>query len=84
VLALDHPLVDGVRGSGLLRAITLTQPVSGAVADAAREGGFIVNPVAPQAIRLAPPLVITTAQVDEFVAALPAFLDAATSTKDSK
>ncbi|NNM44676.1 acetylornithine transaminase [Knoellia koreensis] len=77
VLALGHPLVEGVRGAGLLRAITLTQPVSAKVADAARDAGFIVNPVAPQAIRLAPPLVVTTAQVDEFVAALPALLDAA-------
>jgi acetylornithine aminotransferase len=84
VLALDHPLVDGVRGTGLLRAITLTQPVSGAVADAARDGGFIVNPVAPQAIRLAPPLVITRDQVDEFVTALPAFLDAATRKESTE
>jgi acetylornithine aminotransferase len=43
----------------------------------AREAGFIVNPVAPAAIRLAPPLVITAEQVDTFVAALPALLDAA-------
>jgi len=77
VAALGHPLVSGVRGMGLLRAITLTRDVAPAVAAAAREGGFIVNPVAPGALRLAPPLVVTTAQIDGFVDALPAFLDQA-------
>ncbi|HEY3534096.1 MAG TPA: acetylornithine transaminase [Pedococcus sp.] len=77
VLALAHPLVTGVRGAGLLQAITLAREVAPAVATAARRGGFIVNPVAPQAIRLAPPLVVTRGQVDAFVTALPTFLDAA-------
>jgi len=77
VLGLGHPLVTGVRGAGLLRAITLAQAVAPAVAAAALHGGFIVNPVAPRAIRLAPPLVVTRDQVDSFVAALPTFLDAA-------
>jgi acetylornithine aminotransferase len=75
VLALGHPLVTGVRGMGLLRAVTLARDVAPALATAAREAGFIVNPVAPDAIRLAPPLVITTEEVDTFVAALPTLLD---------
>ena len=83
VEALDHPLVSGVRGLGLLRAITLTRDVAPAVAVAAREGGFIINPVAPAALRLAPPLVVTTAQVDAFVDALPTFLESATQETPS-
>jgi acetylornithine aminotransferase len=43
----------------------------------AREAGFLVNAVAPDAIRLAPPLVLTQAQAETFVDALPAILDAA-------
>ncbi len=78
VAALEHPMVTGVRGAGLLRAITLAQPVAAAVAAGAREAGFIVNPVAPDALRLAPPLVITTDELDTFVQALPGLLDAAT------
>jgi acetylornithine aminotransferase len=77
VLALGHPLVDHVRGSGLLRAIALTAPVSAIVADSARDAGFIVNPVAPDAIRIAPPLNLTIAEIDLFVDALPGLLDAA-------
>ena len=77
VNALKHPAVAGTRGSGLLLAIQLTGPFAVAVADAALEAGFIVNAPIPTAIRLAPPLILTTAQADEFLAALPALLDAA-------
>jgi acetylornithine aminotransferase len=73
--ALRHPLVAGVRGAGLLLGVVLTAPVSGPVAGALREAGFLVNPVQPGVIRLAPPLVITAEQVDSFLAALPAALD---------
>lgn len=77
VAALEHPLVSGVRGEGLLRAITLAAPIAAAAAGIAREAGFIVNPVAPDAIRLAPPLVITAEQLDTFVEALPNILEQA-------
>lgn len=77
VEGLHHPLVSGVRGSGLLLGITLRRPVAGAVADAARAAGYLVNPVQPDVIRLAPPLVIETEQAKAFVADLPRALDAA-------
>jgi acetylornithine aminotransferase len=75
--ALAHPLVTGIRGSGLLIGITLAQPVAARATAAALDAGYIVNDVAPDVIRLAPPLILTTAQVDEFAVALPAILDAA-------
>jgi acetylornithine aminotransferase len=82
---LDHPQVTGVRGAGLLQAITLAGEHSGAVASLARDAGFIVNPVAPDALRLAPPLVVTTAELDLFVDALPGLVDAALATsKDAR
>ncbi len=75
VAALDHPLILGVRGTGLLRAIVLSADVAAVVADRALSAGFIINAPTPDALRLAPPLVITIAQVDTFVAALPSLLD---------
>ena len=75
VAALDHPLISGVRGAGLLRAIVLRQDVAALVADRALAAGFIINAPTPDVLRLAPPLVITTGQIDSFVAALPALLD---------
>jgi len=75
VAALGHPLISGVRGAGLLRAIVLSADVSAIVADRALTAGFIINAPTPDALRFAPPLIITMAQVDEFVAALPQLLD---------
>jgi acetylornithine/N-succinyldiaminopimelate aminotransferase len=77
VQRLQHPLVTGVRGSGLLLGIGLASPVAPKLAAAALDAGIIVNPVAPDTVRLAPPLILTTAQADEFLAALPKLLDAA-------
>ncbi|MEU0535302.1 acetylornithine transaminase [Amycolatopsis tolypomycina] len=81
VEALGHPLVAGVRGSGLLLGIALKQPVSAALAQAAQDAGYLVNPVAPDTVRLAPPLVLDGEQAEGFLAALPNALDS--TTKDS-
>jgi acetylornithine/N-succinyldiaminopimelate aminotransferase len=75
VEALGHPLIAGVRGRGLLLAIGLTKPVSDQVAALALEAGFIINNPIPDALRLAPPYILSKADVDSFVAALPALLD---------
>lgn len=72
----QHPLISGVRGAGLLRAIALAEPVAAEVARAALDAGFIVNPVTPDALRLAPPLILTAAQAGEFLDALPGILEA--------
>lgn len=74
--ALGHPLVDHVRGRGLLRGVVLTAQKAKAVETAAREAGYLVNAAAPDVVRLAPPLIITDAQIDAFVSALPGILDA--------
>jgi acetylornithine/N-succinyldiaminopimelate aminotransferase len=75
--AVGHPLVAGVRGAGLWLAIVLTAAVAADVEAAARQAGFLVNAVQPDAIRLAPPLILSAAQAGQFAAALPGILDAA-------
>lgn len=79
VEALGHPLVRGTDGAGLLIGVLLGEPVSAAVVTAARDAGFLVNNAVPDRVRLAPPLVLTQAQAEEFVAALPEILDGAHS-----
>jgi acetylornithine/N-succinyldiaminopimelate aminotransferase len=76
---LHHPLVTEVRGSGLLLGIGLAGAVSGAVTAAAQRAGYLVNPVQPDAIRLAPPLILDQEQAADFVGALPTILDEAGS-----
>ena len=76
---VENPLLRGVRGTGLWLAMVLTDAVAPQVELSARRHGFLVNAVQPDAIRLAPPLILTAAEADEFVAAVPAILDGATS-----
>ncbi|UXA10720.1 acetylornithine transaminase [Mycobacterium sp. SMC-8] len=74
---LGHPLVDHVRGRGLLLGIVLAADAAKPVEIAAREAGFLVNAAAPAVVRLAPPLVITETHVATFLSALPSILDQA-------
>ncbi|NMI01411.1 acetylornithine transaminase [Pseudonocardia sp. K10HN5] len=77
VEALGHPLVGHVSAAGLLIGVGLTAPLSAAVANAARDAGFLINNAVPDRVRLAPPLVLTEAQAGEFLTALPGILDKA-------
>ncbi|TQM83865.1 acetylornithine aminotransferase [Saccharothrix saharensis] len=74
VEALDHPLISGVRGAGLLLGITLREAVSAKAAAAAQQAGYLINPIQPDVIRLAPPLVLDEADAHRLVADLPSFL----------
>jgi acetylornithine/N-succinyldiaminopimelate aminotransferase len=67
---ISSPLVSGVRGSGLWLALVLTRPVAAQLEVAARDAGVLVNAVQPDAVRIAPPLVLSAAEADEAVAAL--------------
>ena len=71
---IQHPLLAGHRGGGLWWALELTSARAGAVEAAARTAGFLVNAVQPDAVRLAPPLILTEEQADSFTAALPSIL----------
>ncbi|MCT4356727.1 acetylornithine transaminase [Streptomyces sp. Je 1-79] len=74
---LHHPLVSHVRGAGLLLGIVLTESLAPRVQQAAQDAGLLVNAPAPDVVRLMPALIITDAEVDAFLAALPGVLDEA-------
>ncbi len=71
------PLVERVRGRGLLLAVVLRAPVARQVETLARQRGVLVNATGPQVLRLAPPLVLSDAQADAAIATLREALDAA-------
>ena len=72
---IDSPLVRGVRGAGLWLALVLARPVAAEVEAAARDAGLLVNAVQPDAVRLAPPLVLSAAEADRAVEGLRAAVD---------
>ena len=74
------PGIGEITGQGLLLGIELLPDAAGnvpdskAVAARAMEAGFIINPVAPGRLRLAPPLIITREDLKPFLAALPGLI----------
>ncbi|GAA1171506.1 acetylornithine transaminase [Microbacterium oxydans] len=66
LLGIDSPLIDGVRGRGLLIGVALTAPVAGEVVAAAQARGLIVNAANPETVRIAPALTIGDAELAEF------------------
>ncbi|MRG61592.1 acetylornithine transaminase [Agromyces sp. CFH 90414] len=77
ILGLGSPLVSGVRGRGLLAGVALAEPIATRVQAAALESGLIVNAANDSTIRLAPPLIIGDAELDEFEARFARTLDLA-------
>lgn len=63
IVERSHGLVASVRGRGLLIAAVLDTSVAADIERAGRSHGLIVNAVAPDAIRMAPALTITDADI---------------------
>ncbi|ASU78543.1 aspartate aminotransferase family protein [Actinopolyspora erythraea] len=64
---LGHPAVKEVRGLGMLLAVELDGDIAAAAAESARERGYLINPVRPDTLRLAPPLILDEQRANEFV-----------------
>lgn len=75
--AIGSPLVQEVRGAGLLIGVGLHEPVAQRVVAAAFDAGLIVNAANDTSIRLAPPLIIGDAEIDEFLTLFTSALEAA-------
>ncbi len=69
-LAKTQPAISGVRGKGLLLALALNKDIAERVVLESMADGLIVNNVRPNAIRMAPSLTVTTAEIDQAVSIL--------------
>jgi acetylornithine aminotransferase/acetylornithine/N-succinyldiaminopimelate aminotransferase len=65
-LALKHPVIEEVRGAGLMRGLQLKIDAT-PVLDGARDRGLIVNRTSEKVIRMLPPLNIDKADLDRAV-----------------
>jgi acetylornithine/N-succinyldiaminopimelate aminotransferase len=75
-LASRHACVREIRGAGLMWGLDLDRPAA-PVVEAALAQGLLVNRTAETVVRLLPPYIITTAEIDEAVGLLDAALHAA-------
>jgi acetylornithine/N-succinyldiaminopimelate aminotransferase len=64
-LAQKQPLIDSVRGEGLLLAVELRAERAPDVVRWGIEEGILINATGPTTIRLAPPLTLTRAEAEE-------------------
>lgn len=69
--------VLGVRGRGLLLGVMLDGSFAGEVEAVAREHGVIVNAVRPDAVRIAPPLILDDSDVEYLRRRWPGIVDQA-------
>ncbi|MEU1553463.1 acetylornithine transaminase [Streptomyces scabiei] len=81
--SLGDPMIDHVRGAGLLLGIVLTEPLAPLAQQAAQDAGFLVNAPAPDVVRLMPALNVADAEVDALLRALPGILDAARAAHEA-
>ena len=65
-LALKHPVIEEVRGAGLMRGLQLTIDAT-PIIDGARDRGLIVNRTSETVVRMLPPLNIEKADLDRAV-----------------
>ena len=66
--------ITGVRGRGLMNAFDVREPVAAELVAAALEGGLVLNNIGTNTIRLLPPLVCTSAEIDTLLSHLHAML----------
>ena len=74
---MDERRLGPVIGLGTWNTFGSDARLARAVVDAALDAGLVCLTSGANVLRLAPPLVVTAAQLDAFVSALPMILDAA-------
>ena len=68
------PKVSDVRGKGLMRGITLTEPIAQVVAETALQDGLVLNAIGDSILRFLPPLVAKTVHIDQALGILEGIL----------
>jgi acetylornithine/N-succinyldiaminopimelate aminotransferase len=76
-IAASTGAVLEVRGSGLLLGVVLAAPVAAEVASRCRQNRLVLNAVAPDVLRIAPPLNIDAAEVETALGIIAAAIAAA-------
>jgi acetylornithine/N-succinyldiaminopimelate aminotransferase len=70
----EHKSIEAVRGKGLLVGVQLAEP-GAPVVSSCMEKGYLINCIQDRILRLAPPLIISSAEVDGLIECLDEVLD---------
>jgi predicted acetylornithine/succinylornithine family transaminase len=70
-----QPLVESIRGRGLMLGIVLTSDVASDVVNAALERGLLLCPAGADVVRLVPPLIVSGADISEALTILEAAIE---------
>jgi predicted acetylornithine/succinylornithine family transaminase len=81
-VAARHPSVVDVRGAGVIWGVELDRPAA-PVVDAALERGLLINRTADTVLRLLPPYIVNSADVDQMAGLFDAALGAVVGEKSS-
>jgi len=73
-LSAKYPIIDTPRGIGLMRAVNVKNGLGPVIVQTAMEHGLLLNSTNPQTLRMIPPLILTTTDIDEATEILDATL----------
>jgi acetylornithine/N-succinyldiaminopimelate aminotransferase len=65
MLCTKYDFIDSPRGLGLMRALHTKHNLAPVIVQKALESGLLLNSTAPDTLRMIPPLVLTTSDIDE-------------------
>jgi acetylornithine aminotransferase/acetylornithine/N-succinyldiaminopimelate aminotransferase len=65
ILSTKYPFIDTPRGLGLMRAVHVKHDLGPVIVQKALEHGLLLNSPAADALRMIPPLILTTEDIDE-------------------
>jgi acetylornithine aminotransferase len=74
-LQARHPVIESVRGKGLLVGVELSEP-GAPIVSACMERGYLINCIQETILRLAPPLIIRRSEIDGLIQCLDDVLPA--------
>ncbi|CAN5856539.1 acetylornithine transaminase [soil metagenome] len=77
-VAARHPMIIGIRGAGVIWGVELDRPAA-PVVEAALDRGLLINRTADTVIRMLPPYIVDSADVDQMAVMFDAALGAVTA-----
>ena len=70
----ENYIIENIRGHGLLIAFDVGSDISGEISNKCFEDGLLINACKPYSLRLMPPLIVSTAEINEMLTIVKKYL----------